>query len=354
MGRTTVIRQLLKRISLFPIPLPRRRPKRLAAFLNRFGKRSLNIAGLVFLLIIAVVALFADVLASRTPIAYSLNGEVHILPGLFKPEGAETMDNLAVLESIRASKGWALLPPVPYGPNQTKVAGRIKWLAAPDAKHILGTDDNGRDVLARVIHGARSALLVGLGSVALYLLVAVLLGSVAGYIGGLADKIALRLIETLTSFPSFFLILTLQGLLGATSISQLILIIGLTRWTDVARLTRGEVLRLVNEDYVVAARALGLGHMRILLRHIIPGALGPALVAGTFGAAGAILIESTLSFLGFGVPPTTPSWGQLLTDAFHNEGCYWLALFPGVILFLTILSINLVGEGLREALDPAG
>lgn len=349
-----MIRQLLKRISLFPIPLPRRRPKRLVAFLSRFGKRSLNVAGLAFLLFLAFVAIFADVLASSTPIAYSLDGTIRIFPGVLKPEGSEEMSNSAALQAIRESGGWALLPPVPYGPNQTKVAGAIKWLSAPDKEHLLGTDDKGRDVLARMIHGARSALLIGLGSVALYLLVAVLLGSVAGYLGGLADKVALRLIETLTSFPSFFLILTLQGLLGATSLWQLVLIIGLTRWTDVARLTRGEVLRVVNEDYVAAARALGLGHIRILLRHILPGAMGPALVAATFGAAGAILVESTLSFLGFGVPPTTPSWGQLLTDAFNNEGCYWLALFPGVILFLTILSINLVGEGLREALDPAG
>ncbi|MCP4600640.1 MAG: ABC transporter permease [Proteobacteria bacterium] len=259
-----------------------------------------------------------------------------------------------MVKAVQASGGWALLPPVPYGPNQTKVAGSISWLEAPGRRHLLGTDDKGRDVLARIIHGARSALFIGLGSVSLYLLVAVLLGAMAGYFGGLADRIALRLIETLTSFPSFFLILSIQGLLGTTSLLQLILVIGLTRWTDVARLTRAEVLRLANEDYVVAARALGLGHTRILLRHVLPGAMGPALVAATFGVAGAILVESTLSFLGFGVPPTTPSWGQLLTDAFQHEACYWLAIFPGMILFLTILSINLVGEGLREALDPAG
>ncbi len=349
-----MIRDLLKRISKFPVPLPRKKPRRLIAFIRRFGGRPLNTAALVFLSFVIVLALLADILASNVPIAFSLNGQTQILPGIFEPESSVELDNHAIVEAVRESDGWVILPPVPYGPNQTKVAGHISWLEAPGTRHLLGTDDKGRDVLARIIHGARSALLVGLGSVSLYILVAILVGAIAGYFGGLADRVSLRLIETLASFPTFFLILALQGLLGATSIAQLVLVIGLTRWTDVARMTRAEVLRLTNEDYVTAARALGLGHARILLRHVLPAAMGPALVAATFGVAGAILIESTLSFLGYGVPSTTASWGQLLTDAFENEGCYWLATFPGIVLFLTILSINVVGEGLREALDPTG
>ncbi len=348
-----MIRNILKRISMLPLPIPRKQPRRLLRFLRHFGRARLNLVGLTFLCLVMAGALGADLIASDKPIAYSLDNDIRILPGLFEADSSANLDNQTILSRIDAPGEWALLPPIPFGPNQTKVAGNVNWLEAPSARHLLGTDDKGRDVLARMIHGARSAMLVGLGSVALYLLVAVLIGAVAGYFGGLADRIALRIIETLTSFPAFFLILTVQGLLGATSLLQLILVIGLTRWTDVARLTRAEVLRVVNEDYVVAAHALGLRHVRILLRHVLPGAMGPAFVAATFGVASAILIESTLSFLGFGVPSTTPSWGQLLTDAFHNEGCYWLALFPGIALFLTILSINLVGEGLREALDPS-
>jgi len=347
-----VIRKLLGRVSLIPLPLLRKRPGKLVAYIRRFSGRTLNRAGLIFLVLVVFAAVFADLLASDTPIAFSLDGHLHVFPGVFKTDGHVHHDNQSVVAAIEESGGWALIPPVPYGPNETKIAGGINWLSPPGRGHLLGTDDKGRDVLSRMIHGARSALLVGLGSVALYLLVAVLIGALAGYFGGLADRASLRVIETLSSFPTFFLILTLQGLLGATSLYQLVLVIGLTRWTDVARLTRAEVMRVANEDFVVAARALGLGHLRILSRHVLPSAMGPALVAATFGVAGAILIETTLSFLGFGVPATTPSWGQLLTDAFQNEGCYWLAIFPGMLLFLTILSINLVGEGLREALDP--
>ncbi|MDJ0761798.1 MAG: ABC transporter permease [Myxococcota bacterium] len=336
-----------------PVLARKKRSSYLSNSLKRFARQPFNMAALLYLGIIITAALFADILASDHPIAFSTQGQMRILPGVFPGEQPDASRIPAVLKSIESNGGWALLPPVPYGPNQTKVSGRIDLLQPPGNHHLLGTDDKGRDVLARIIYGARSALLVGLGSVSLYLLVAVLLGAVAGYFGGRADRVALRLIETLTSFPTFFLILALQGLIGTTSLYQLILIIGLTRWTDVARLTRAEVLRLANEDYVAAARALGIGHGRILLKHVLPGAMGPASVAATFGIAGAILIESTLSFLGFGAPPTTPSWGQLLTDGFYNEGCYWLALFPGMVLFLTILSINLVGEGLRDALDPA-
>lgn len=332
----------------------RRRRMRVHAFFKRFAARRLSLAGLAFLAVIAVLALGADLFASATPLAYSINGELRILPGRLGRDAFPGRGSAASLAEVDAKGEWILLPPVPYDPNQAKVLGHMERLAPPSSRHFLGTDDKGRDVLARMIHGARSALLVALGSVGLYLLAAVLLGAIAGYFGGLADRIVLRIIETLTSFPTFFLILAIQGLLGATSLAQIILLIGLTRWVEVAQLTRGEVLRIANEDYVFAARALGLGHIAVLARHVLPAAMGTAVVAATFGAAGSILIESTLSFLGFGLPESTASWGQLLTDAFYNEGAYWLSLFPGLLLFFTILSINLVGEGLREALDPAG
>ena len=349
-----MIRQVWERLRKLPPELQRRRPRRLIAFLRRFSKRPLNVIGFAFMALITVTALLADFIASDRPLAYEIGGDTRILPGIVDMEMRDISDNTSALRAARERGGWVLLTPVPYGPNQTKVAGHVSRLAPPSRHHLLGTDDKGRDVASRMIHGTRSALLVGLGSVALYLLVAVLIGAIAGYFGGIADRLALRLIETLTSFPTFFLILVIQGLIGATGVLQLILVIGLTRWTDVARLTRAEVMRVVNEEYVLAARALGLSNLRVLIRHVLPAAIGPALVAGTFGVAGAILIESTLSFLGFGVPNTTPSWGQLLTDAFHNESAYWLALYPGLLLFFTLISINLVGEGFREALDPDG
>lgn len=345
-----MIKRLVSSLVFYFRARPGGRQGLLSRSLRRFAT-SFNLVAAVLLTLIVSTAFFADLLASSTPLAARIGEDLYLLPFYTEPPALRDLDNHDILELIEQKEGWALLPPVPYGPNQTKVAGRIDCLAPPGKSHILGTDDAGRDVLSRMIHATRTALLVGLGSVALYLLVAVVLGALAGYYGGRADRIALRLIETFSSFPTFFLILGVQGLLGATSVTQLVLVIGLTRWTDVARLTRAEVLSLVHEDYVLAARALGLGHLRILARHILPGAVGPVFVAANFGVAGAILVESTLSFLGFGVPSTTPSWGQLLTDAFVNQGSYWLAVFPGLALFLTILSINLVGEGMREAFE---
>jgi len=330
-----------------------RRPGWLWRTFQRYKRGPLNVGGLVFLVAMILCALLADVLAAEKPIACELDGEIYVLPALFDPPALADHDNHTITAAIAERGGWALLPPVPYGPNQSKVGGDVGYLRSPGSGHLLGTDDSGRDVLARIIHGTRSALLVGFGSMALGALLGILIGALAAYFGGPLDRVTLILIETLTAFPTFFLVLAIQGLLGTGGLLQLVIVIGATRWTDVARVTRAEVLRVVNEDYVDAARALGLGHLRILRRHVLPGAMGPVLVASTFGVAGAILIESTLSFLGYGAPSTTASLGQLLTDAFVNEGCYWLTIFPGLALFATLLSINLVGEGLRDAVDPA-
>ena len=332
--------------------LMRRRRTHWSIFWQRFRSKGLNIVALIFLLFIGTVAITADLLASQIPLAYRIDGSLRFFPGrLSEPVNGILTNEAALLAITDHPDDWVLLPPIPYNRNQTKTWGTINRLSPPSTTHLLGTDDKGRDVAARMIHATRSALMVGLGSVSLYLLFAIFLGAVAGYFGGLADRMALRLIETMTSFPTFFLILAIQGIIGATGFWQLILVIGLTRWTDIARLTRAEVLRVVNEEYVLAARALGLTNIRILTKHVLPAAIGPVVVAATFGIADAILIESTLSFLGFGIPSNIPSWGQLLTDAFYNDGAYWLAFFPGTLLFLTLISINLSGEGLREAMD---
>ncbi len=326
----------------------------LRSLYGRFFERKANTVAAVVLLLSVLSAVGADFLAAEKPIACRMDGELFLFPNVVEYAELADHDNQSIERAVAQRGGWVLLPPVRYGPYQTKVNGTVKWLEPPGEGHPLGTDDAGRDVLARIIHGARSAHLVGVGAVFVSTLFGVLIGSLAAYFGGFPDRVALVLIETLTAFPAFFLILVIQGMFGTTSLWQLVLIIGATRWTDVARITRGEVLRIVNEDYVYAARALGLRHATILLRHVLPGSAGPVLVSATFGVAGAILIESTLSFLGYGAPAPAASWGQLLTDAFDNEGCYWLAIFPGVVLSATVLSINLVGEGLRDAVDPAG
>ena len=320
--------------------------------LARYFARPVNAIALAFLLAVVAVGLCADFLASDKPIACHVGGRLYLFPNLFEYPELADQDNQTIEALVARDGGFAVLPPVPYGPNQVKVLGRVRWLEAPSSGHLLGTDDDGRDVLARIVHGARSAVLVGVGSMILSALLGALIGALAAYFGGIADKLVRVLVESLSAFPAFFLILAIQGLLGVASPLQLMVVIAATRFSDVAQVTRAEVLRISNEEYVDAARALGLTHAQILLRHVLPGALGPVIVSATFGVASAILIESTLSFLGYGVLPPTASWGQLLTDAFDNDGCYWLALFPGLVLTATVLCVNLVGEGLREAVDP--
>ncbi|MBN2340425.1 MAG: ABC transporter permease [Deltaproteobacteria bacterium] len=318
---------------------------------RQFYRKPFNVVAGGFVIFVCLLGLFADLIASENPIACKVDGQVHILPAIFSTAELVDYDNQSLLDKIARDGGWTLAPPIPFGPNQTKVDGAIDWLAAPSDLHVLGTDGSGRDVLARIIHGARSAMLVGLSSMLLCTILGVLLGALAAYFGGFWDRVANVGIETLTAFPTLFLILGIQGLLGISSIWQLVVIIGATRWTDVARVTRAEVLRTVNEEYVEAARALGLSHVRILRRHVLPAVLGPVLVSATFGIASAILIESTLSFLGYGAPPPTASWGGLLADAFASQRCYWLILFPGVALSATVLAINIAGEGLSDAVD---
>lgn len=219
--------------------------------------------------------------------------------------------------------------------------------------HWLGTDANGRDVLARLVIGSRVSLSVGFVAVAIYATIGVILGALGGYFRGWADLALGRLIEVVDCFPTLFLIISLMALLPRPSIFYIMVIIGLTHWTGVARLTRGEFLRIGGLDFVAAARALGLSPLRVVFRHMLPNALGPVLVTAAFGVAGAILIESALSFLGFGVPAPQASWGSVLHDARGNEkALWWVTVFPGVLIFLTVTAYNLVGEGLRDALDP--
>ena len=315
-----------------------------ASLLNRFA------AALVVLLVI--VGVFADFLASDLPLYLKFEGRTHVLPMLTRPEALEGLDNSALLDFMVEDEDWALFPPVPYHPNQSKVRGEIEALAPPSLKHVMGTDDRGRDVFARVIHGTRISLSIGFVAVGIYVFIGMLLGAIAGYRGGFVDSAVTRLIEVMMSFPTFFFILAIQGLLERTSIFQLMVVIGLTRWTDVARLVRAEILRIKNEKYVLAARSVGLSRMRLLVKHILPNALGPVMVSASFGVAGCVLIEAALSFLGFGTPPPTASWGELLTQAYQHQEAWWLMAFPGIALFITVLSYNLVGEGLRDAVDP--
>jgi len=216
----------------------------------------------------------------------------------------------------------------------------------------MGTDGIGRDVLARMIWGGRVSLAVGIVAVSIYVGIGIVVGAVAGYFRGMWDLVISRIIEVVICFPSFFLILTIVAFVGP-SIFNIMIVIGLTGWTGVARLIRGEFLRLGEQEFVLAGRALGYSPMRIIFRHVLPNAMAPVLVSATFGIAGAILTESALSFLGFGITVPKPSWGGILStgyDAFLRAP--WLIYFPGFAIFITITAYNLIGEAFRDAADP--
>ncbi|OGP24959.1 MAG: peptide ABC transporter permease [Deltaproteobacteria bacterium GWA2_57_13] len=225
-------------------------------------------------------------------------------------------------------------------------------LEPPGPSHPFGTDELGRDVLSRVIYGARISLWVGFVSVGIAIVIGTLLGSVAGYYGGWMDGLIMRFVDVMLCFPTFFLILAVIAFLEP-NIATIMAIIGLTGWMGVCRLVRAEFLSLKERDFVQSARALGVGNVRIIARHILPNSLTPVMVAAILGVAGAILTESALSFLGIGVQPPTPSWGNILTSGKDNiQIGWWLSLFPGLAILVTVLSYNLLGEGLRDALDP--
>jgi len=225
-------------------------------------------------------------------------------------------------------------------------------LLPPSADHWFGTDELGRDVFTRVLYGARVSLKVGFVAVGIAVLIGTVVGLFAGFYGGWIDSLLMRVVDIMLCFPTFFLILAVIAMLEP-SIWYIMVIIGLTGWMGVARLVRAEVLSLKSRDFVQAARVLGASDLRIIFRHILPNALSPVLVSATLGVAGAILTESALSFLGIGVQPPTPSWGNILTSGKdYIEFAWWLSLFPGVAILVTVLSYNLVGEGIRDALDP--
>lgn len=238
----------------------------------------------------------------------------------------------------------------PYSPTEIDL-GRI--LQAPSPDHILGTDDLGRDVFTRMVYGTRISLSVGFVAVGIAVLIGVIVGALAGYFGGWVDNILMRFVDIMLTFPTFFLILAVIAIIERPSIYTIMIVIGVTSWMDVSRLVRAEFLTLKERDFVLAAKASGVGNAGIIFRHILPNAISPVFVAATFGVAGAILVESALSFLGLGVQPPNPSWGNILTTGKDNiQVAWWLSVYPGIAILITVLSYNLLGEGMRDALDP--
>ncbi|MDP2992140.1 MAG: ABC transporter permease [Deltaproteobacteria bacterium] len=237
----------------------------------------------------------------------------------------------------------------PYDPSYIDIKSILE---PPSYNHPLGTDQLGRDVLSRIIWGGRISLMVGFVAVGIAMVIGVFLGAMAGYYGSYVDTVIMRFVDIMLCFPTFFLILAVVALLEP-SIWNIMVVIGATGWMGMARLIRAEILSIKERDYVLAARALGASHTRIIWRHIIPNAMAPVLVAATLGVAAAILTESALSFLGIGVQPPTPSWGNILTAGKDSiEVAWWLSFYPGMAILITVLGYNLLGEGIRDAIDP--
>ncbi len=251
----------------------------------------------------------------------------------------EAADGKFFLEDLTGT-GTALVNNIPVNGVMETLFSRL---------YVFGADQLGRSVFSRLLYGTRISLTIGIVAVSIYVTIGILIGGIAGYFGGLVDILVSRIIEIIICFPTFFLILSLVAMLGK-NIFYVMLIIGITHWTGVARLIRGEFLKQKQIDYVTAARALGVSRFRIMFKHILPNAIAPVLVSASFGVAGAILLESGLSFLGLG-DVRTPSWGQIL-DAGRASKEHHLIHLPGLAIFVTVAIMNLMGEGLRDALDP--
>jgi peptide/nickel transport system permease protein len=314
---------------------------------RQYRKRKMAVAALFFLLFLGITAIVAPFLASDRPIYMVLDGKSYLFPNLVDYKALRSVD----FRRWAPGEGeYALRTPIPHGPHRFDLYNRF---CSPTVNNPLGTDTLGRDVLTRLIWGARVSMSIGFVAEGIAVVIGVIIGALAGFYGGKVDVVILRIVEIVMLFPVFVLIITLISFLPP-SIYNIMIVLGLVGWTTVARLVRGEFLKLRESEFALAARASGLRDSRIMFRHLLPNALSPVLVSATFGVAGAILIESALSFLGFGVPPPTASWGELLyqSKAYLHRGAWWLAVFPGIAIFSTVTAFNLVGNGLRDAMDP--
>ncbi len=248
----------------------------------------------------------------------------------------------------------ALLAPI-LAPHDPTLQGDLvgQSLLGPSGSNLLGTDRFARDVLSRVLYGARISLGIGLFAVAISVTLGTLIGAVAGFFGGWVDAVLMRLVDVVIAFPRLILLITVIAVFEGASLILIVTVIGLTQWPGTARLVRGDVLSIREREYVLAARALGFSNRRILFRHILPNTLVPVIIAATLGIGNVIVLEAGLSFLGIGVQPPTPSWGGMVAAGRQDLlGAWWISTFPGLAIVFTVVCFNLVGDGLRDALDP--
>jgi peptide/nickel transport system permease protein len=321
-----------------------------------------------YVALMGVVALCSPMIAGAKPIVCKYKGRIYFPAlGYFVPSWENPVfrkDRFRGVYSTNLKKkdpeSWAVWPLFYQDPYRRIRDGELPGRPAnptrdqgrPGTLNPFGTDRAGVDVFAQMVHGARTALLVGFVSMGIAAVIGVVVGACSGYFGGWVDIVLSRLTEVVMCIPSLVLILALIAVLERPTIWHLMAVLGVTGWTGIARLTRGEFLRLKQMDFVAAAQSVGVTRWGIMFRHVLRNALAPILVPISFGIASAILTESALSFLGFGAPPPNPSWGTLLSAGRSNMDMWWLIVFPGVAIFLTVLAYNLIGEGLQEATDP--
>jgi peptide/nickel transport system permease protein len=318
---------------------------------KQFRRNRIALAGFYVVLLLVFVAVFADFLANDKPYFLSYRGQTYfpILRSYIAGAGLGQWPAELLNVDFRKLEGaTAIFPPIPYRPTNVDLFAPLE---PPTRKHWFGTDKLGRDVLAGMIHGSRISLSIGFVAVGIAVVIGVILGAFAGYFGSWVDIAISRLFEIMISIPTFFLLITVAAIFRP-SIFLTMTIIGLTSWVGIARFTRSEFLRIRNLDYVTAAISIGVSNRAVMFRHILPNALAPVIVSVVLGIAGAILVESSLSFLGIGVPAELVTWGSILNEASGATFAWWLAVFPGAAIFVTVLAYYLVGEGLREVLDP--
>ena len=338
---------------------------------RRFRRRKMAMLALLYIGFLSLVAIFSPLIAGTKPIVCRYKGEVYFpcieyyIRGWKYPIFLKDRFRNVFPKNLKKKDpdSWAIFPLVYQDPyrrvrkgewedrpgNQSGAEGR------PSQLNLFGTyGTSGIDIFASMVHGTRIALLVGFVSTGIAAVIGITVGAIAGYLGGWVDMLLSRLIELVLCIPSLVLILALLVTIDRPSIWHMMAILGLTGWTSMARLTRAEFLKLRQSEFVVAARSIGAGRLRIMFRHILPNSLAPVMVPIAFGIAAAILIEAGLSLLGFGAPPPNPSWGTILNSGKTTiqAGYWWQIVFPGTAIFLTVLAYNLIGEGIQEATDP--
>ena len=318
---------------------------------KRFKRNRIALSGFYVVCLFAFMALFADFLANDKPYYLRYQGRTYypiLRSYIVGVRLGQWPAELLNVDFKKLEGGQAVFPPIPFRPSNINL---LEPLEPPSVKHWFGTDKLGRDVMAGMIHGSRISLSIGFVAVGIAVVIGVILGAIAGYFGSWIDLLISRFFEIMLSIPTFFLLITVAALLPP-SIYLTMLIIGATSWVGIARFTRNEFLRIRTQDYVTSAIALGVKNRKVMFKHILPNALAPVIVSVVLGIAGAILVESSLSFLGIGVPAQLVTWGSILREASSTTFAWWLAVFPGFAIFITVLAYYLVGEGLREVLDP--